>query len=131
MATKRKPADEVAESRERSKANLKPPWKPGESGNANGRPKGASVTAALRRQLNKEGMVRKRPGGPLEPSGREVAEHLAQVAIDKALRGDFKFFRYITDRLEGRTPVVVSPRSGDPRQELADLLGIDAEQLPD
>lgn len=129
MATRRKKTpDEVAEARKRSNENLKP-FKPGETGNPNGRPRGASVTSAIRRQLDKEA-VQMRGGQPVA-TGRTTAEHLADVAINKALRGDFKFFRYLVDRVEGRTPLVITPRSGDPRQELAELLGIDPEQLPE
>jgi hypothetical protein len=68
----------------RSLANLKP-WAKGTSGNPGGRPKGQSITAALRR-LVEQG---------------DTAERLAAVLIKNGLEGDIHHLRAILDRLDG------------------------------
>lgn len=69
--------------------NLRPPWKPGESGNPAGRPKGKSITDELRK-LVEDGK-----------NGHDVAKALAEVATKYAAKGDFRFWNAIVDRLEG------------------------------
>jgi hypothetical protein len=60
---------------------------PGESGNPQGRPPGP-LTASLREALDAD-------------DGKMI-ETLAQVAIDKAKAGDFRYFREIMDRVDGK-----------------------------
>lgn len=59
-------------------------WKPGESGNPNGRPpKGEALTDILNSKLDKEEMV----------------EKIIQIAIEKE---DLSAIKYIFDRLDGK-----------------------------
>jgi hypothetical protein len=59
-------------------------WKPGQSGNPNGRPpKGQSLTEILKEKVNPE----------------DVAEKLIQLAIEKE---DMTALKYIYDRIDGR-----------------------------
>ena len=67
-------------------------FKPGQSGNANGRPKGKSVTTALRAIVETNGM----------------AKQLAETAVEHALAGDYRYFAGVLDRLEGKVPLVVA-----------------------
>lgn len=63
--------------------NLKP-WKPGQSGNPNGRPpKGEALTDILREKVDKDA----------------IAEKLIQMAMEK---GDIVALRYIYDRIDGK-----------------------------
>jgi len=58
-------------------------WKPGESGNPNGRPKkGETLTDALRELTDKE--------------------ELAQKLLELAREGNLNALRYIYDRIDGR-----------------------------
>lgn len=70
--------------------NLRPPWQPGESGNPKGRPKGTSITDRLRKIVERD--------------DGKVADALAQAAAKAALKGDFRFWNAILDRLEGPVP---------------------------
>jgi hypothetical protein len=65
-------------------------WKPGQSGNPGGRPKGLSITAALRTLLEKE------------HNGKTLAEILADRWMKDALEGKFPHLKELLDRTEGR-----------------------------
>lgn len=80
--------------------NLRPPWKPGESGNPKGRPKGRSITDRLRQIV--------------EQDDGKVADALAKAATKAALKGDFRFWQEILNRLEGAVPVKQITASFDP-----------------
>jgi len=60
-------------------------WKPGQSGNPTGRAK-ARLTQALRKYFE----------------DGEVVNEFVAVGIQAAREGDFNFYRYLWDRLEGR-----------------------------
>lgn len=70
--------------------NLKP-FKPGQSGNPGGRPKGTSVTAILNRKLAEE-----------DDDGRTNAEKVACVILAMALEGDPRFVEMVLQRTEGK-----------------------------
>ena len=68
--------------------NLRPPWKPGESGNPSGMPKGTvKITDRLRAIIEKD--------------DGQVAMALATAATKAALKGDFRFWQAIIDRIDG------------------------------
>jgi len=67
--------------------NLRP-FKPGQSGNPKGRPKGSGITDRLKKLLEKE--------------DGKIADALAQSIISAALRGDYRFVKEILDRVEGK-----------------------------
>ena len=69
--------------------NLRP-WKKGQSGNPRGRPKGRSITDALRKLLD-EGI-----------DGKDLVDALAKKAYAQAMKGDFRFFNMIIERLDGK-----------------------------
>ena len=69
------------------------PWKPGQSGNPKGRPKGSGVTDRLKALLDQ----------PVKDGAEmTVAEALAKAAMKAALKGDHRFFKEILDRTEGK-----------------------------
>ena len=74
----------------------KVPWlapyrfKKGESGNPNGRPKGMSIEAQLRKRLN------------TGETGEKIVESLINVALRQALGGDFRFWNSIIERVDGK-----------------------------
>jgi hypothetical protein len=77
------------------KSGRKPPpeeyrWKPGQSGNPGGRPKGESVNALLRRVLEQE------------HNGKQIKEILIERLVKEAIAGKYNFLREVLDRLEGR-----------------------------
>ena len=72
-------------------------FKPGESGNPDGRP---SFKAALRRELEAN-------GGLVRPK----IERLAKKAIKMALDGDMRAMEFVADRLDGK-PVQAIEVSG-------------------
>ena len=74
-------------------------FKPGQSGNPNGRPKGQSITAILRRLLDEEtGHGKNR---------KTRAEKLAKALIEYAGRGrggDAAYAKEVLNRVEGAVP---------------------------
>jgi len=77
--------------------NAKPPkehqWKPGQSGNPKGGKRGPHLTTLLREALSQ----------PDEDYGTK-AEKLIAVAMKYAQKGDFRFFKEIMERIEGKVP---------------------------
>lgn len=68
--------------------NLKP-FKPGQSGNPGGRPKGSpSVTAVIRRLLEDE----------------ETVEKLGKAILSQAARGNGAAMKLVVDRIDGPLP---------------------------
>lgn len=63
-------------------------FKPGQSGNPKGRPKGSSITPRLKRIV--------------EENDGEIADALVKSAIKNALKGDFRFWNAIMERVEGK-----------------------------
>lgn len=81
--------------RARSLANLKPkPWKPGQSGNPNGRPKKEySLTDGLREYV-----------AETDPDKKKLRKDvLVEKLYTLAQRGDLQAIREVWDRLEGTT----------------------------
>lgn len=77
--------------------NLKP-FKPGQSGNPKGRPKGQGITDRILRRLN-------------EDDGK-LAEDIAEVIIKKAKAGDFNFCKTVLERIDGKIPDRIAGADG-------------------
>jgi hypothetical protein len=69
-----------------SKANQ---WKPGESGNPAGPTPRRPIQSALRKLMD-DGI-----------GGKDVMEAMARVAVQKALKGDHRFWAEIRDMIDG------------------------------
>jgi len=80
--------------------NLRPPWKPGQSGNPGGRPKKLPITDAIREALARD-----------MGDGRTMADVVVDVLIEAAKKGDMAAIRELADRAEGK-PVQVNHISG-------------------
>ena len=87
----------------------KQPWlhpyrfKPGESGNPGGRPKGTvSIETELKRRLA-DG-----------ESGDDIVQQLVSQALAQALDGDYKFFNMILERIDGRVADRLAGHDGGP-----------------
>ena len=65
---------------------------PGNNANPKGRPKGKSLTNAMRKLMD-NGL-----------DGQDLTEAMAKKAYQMALKGDFRFFNLIMERLEGKVP---------------------------
>jgi len=65
-----------------------PRFKPGQSGNPKGRPTERPLTTALR--------------DALDANDGELIRELVGVAIDRALAGEFRYFKEIIDRTDGK-----------------------------
>jgi hypothetical protein len=66
-------------------------FKKGQSGNPGGRPKGRSLTAALRELVQQE------------HNGRQILDLIAERIVREALSGKYPFAREVLERLDGRT----------------------------
>ena len=84
--------------------NLRPkaPWKPGQSGNPAGKPRGTKNLSTILREL----LERKLDGPvtPFTPKGGKVSVNtmVAIKLIQKALKGDNRSISEVFDRTEGR-----------------------------
>jgi hypothetical protein len=65
-------------------------FKPGQSGNPGGRPKGRSITASLRKLLEQE------------HNGKPLAELMAERMVKEALSGKFPFLKEVLERTDGK-----------------------------
>ena len=66
-------------------------FQPGRSGNPSGRPKGQSLTARLRRIIDREAK-----------DGKDYGDLVMEVLVKAALKGDMKAMGYILDRVDGK-----------------------------
>jgi hypothetical protein len=90
-----------------------------------GRPRGRTLESRLRELLDKPTPVLDSKGKPiLDSAGKQKtatpAQRLIQAGVAAALGGDFQFWRYIFDRIDG--PIV---------QEFKGKLGADAADISD
>jgi len=88
-------------------------FQPGQSGNPKGRPPERPLTASLREAL--------------DANDGELIQSLAQMAIDKALSGDFRYFKEIMDRSDGKVTDRLGVTAG--AMSVEDLPGLTAEDL--
>ncbi|TFH72399.1 hypothetical protein E3V39_12525 [Gammaproteobacteria bacterium LSUCC0112] len=72
------------------------PWKPGQSGNLNGRPKGQRNYRTLYR------IALEKIGETEGLTADQIEEILHGVGVMKALKGDFYFHKEIMDRVHGK-----------------------------
>src|SRR5258706_16106157 len=88
-------------SSDKQLANLRPvSWKPGQSGNPAGKPKGIPNAATrYQRQLNMVEHVKKPVSGEIEDF--TVAEILDMQQMKKAREGESRAYKEVMDRLEG------------------------------
>jgi hypothetical protein len=102
----------IPPGRARSRANLRPPFKKGQSGNPGGRPKRGPLTDALALIADKktpEELLSKIPPSVAKVLGKKPT--LAQVLMFRlmymAIAGDVGATRLIFERLEGKVPADV------------------------
>jgi hypothetical protein len=77
-------------------------WGKGQSGNPGGRPKGRSVTAALRELARSE------------HNGKRLAALLAERVMKEALAGKFPFLKEAVERLEGKVETAAEAAAAKP-----------------
>jgi hypothetical protein len=87
--------------------NRETQFKPGQSGNPGGRPRGASLTKLISGLLEKEEFQ----GSSLE--GRKVADALASVIVTKAIEGDYRFVELVMNRIDGKVPNQIAINTHD------------------
>lgn len=71
-------------------------WPKGTSGNPNGKKPGKTVTEQVKALLRAE-----------SDKGASVLENLAAAGVQAALQGDFQFWKYLVDRIDGPVKQVV------------------------
>jgi L-rhamnose isomerase len=77
----------------RGRAENLRPWKPGQSGNAGGRPKKRSISEELERMLDEEAP---------NSGGKPWAAVIAEALLRKARRGDVRAISELANRIEGK-----------------------------
>jgi len=83
----------LADKHRAAHRNLRPPWKPGESGNPNGRPKRRTFSEVAYAFLAEK----------VDPNDRNSPtrlERLCETLIDRAIQGDMQAAKLILDRVD-------------------------------
>lgn len=83
---------------------IEPRWQPGESGNPNGRPKGARSLSTILKEMLEEEIEVNIDG---VKSKKQFQEVIIRKLIKKANDGDIKAIQEIFDRVEGKSKQVV------------------------
>jgi hypothetical protein len=96
--------------------NRETQFKPGQSGNPGGRPKGVSLTSLIRGLLVKDELK----GVSLE--GRKVADLLAATIVERAVAGDYRFVELVINRVDGKVPNTVAIGSDGTTELIRDFL---------
>ena len=86
----------MTKNSDKNSGNLQPPYKKGESGNPNGRPKGQRNYATIYR----EALIKIAEANDTTPEG--IEEMMEQAGLKQALKGNFAFFKDIRDRVHGK-----------------------------
>jgi phage gp16-like protein len=81
-------AEEQARKQPKTAHLKKHMWKPGQSGNPGGRPKGASLTNRLRKAL--------------DANDGQLAEVVVKVLLREAAKGKYQHLREVLDRVDGK-----------------------------
>jgi hypothetical protein len=74
-------------------------FKPGQSGNPGGRPKGSTLTRLLAEALEKDRLNDKEM-----KDAKKVAEVLVEAILQKAIEGDYRFVELVINRIDGKIP---------------------------
>src|ERR1700723_1494980 len=96
-----------------NKTGLRPPWKPGQSGNPGGRPKRLKVTDYVAEQL--DGPIPEAMLGAMKEGARAVffevygqnptfGQMIAFKLVQMSAKGDMFAMRELLDRVEGKVP---------------------------
>jgi hypothetical protein len=96
--------------------NRETQFKPGQSGNPGGRPKGTSLTKLICGLLE-QGELK---GASVE--GPRVADGLAHVIVKKALEGDYRFVELVMNRIDGKVPNPITIESHDTTELVREFL---------
>ena len=98
--------DQITDSEARRLANLRPPWKPGESGNPSGRPAKKPITEMYERILN-------------NPENLALIEDAVSKALTRGNMAMVLQLKEMSDRVEGK---VTQPIHADVTVNLADAI---------
>lgn len=101
-------------ARERQLAGLRM-WKPGQSGNPNGRPKKKPITARYEHRLEQPLPEPDRKKLCL-PKGATWGDAIAASQVLQARKGNVLAAKEITDRVEGKVPQAITGEDGEPVQ---------------
>lgn len=117
--------------------NLRPPWKPGESGNPKGKPKRGPISSAFSRMLEQpvpKTMLEasKLKGNKALPKKPTFADLMAFAMFNQVLKGNVAAVKEILNRTEGRTPAHMNLTTTDRLDEfLAALNAPGVDPIPD
>jgi hypothetical protein len=90
-------AQKQRKNSQRKGRGLGRPFQKGQSGNPGGRPKGRTISKALRDLLDKAKLE-----GHSVPKGQHVVDLVARIVLQGALAGDIRFLELLADRTEGK-----------------------------
>lgn len=103
MKARRKRVSAKEAARQRRLANLREPWKPGQSGNPKGKPPGTgSVVSWLKHRLSGPPINGYSKLGSTKLRLRCLAHELSETIIKRAQKGDFKFIQLLVEKTESQ-----------------------------
>ncbi len=79
--------------------NRETQFKPGQSGNPGGRPRGTTLTKLIAGLLEKDELKDVDLNG-----GPKVADAMVHTIVKKAIEGDYRFVELVMNRIDGKVP---------------------------
>ena len=115
----------MAKNTEQNTANLKEPWKKGETGNPNGRPKGRKnfktlYYEAIERIAQSQGLT-----------GEEWEVKFVEQAVRKGFNGDRGFYSDTMDRVHGKAEQHIDHTTGGEKIAGFNFIKNDSNDTPD
>ena len=92
-------------------------FKPGQSGNPGGRPRGTSLTKLIAEVLEQDQLK-----DVDMKDAKKVAEALANTIVKKAVEGDYRFAELVINRIDGKVPNPITIDTHDTTEFLRNFL---------
>lgn len=94
------------------RANLAPPWKPGQSGNPNGRPRQVKLISDQMKKLMASQCDLKRPDGKRAFPNMTWAQAWTLTMFRLGMKGNSAAIREVSDRTEGKVALPLTGADG-------------------
>lgn len=132
---KKKKITEKSPKRKTSKKslqNLKPPWKPGETGNPTGGPTGPKLKTIAQEIGEQDApikIIRKLQKAGIEVTDKRIAKVMMLAGAYRAMNGDNTAWKEYNDRHDGKAAQPLTGSKGEPPIEINTITKVDDKTL--